>query len=219
MVAAKTSPTTQPPSGECLTVQVRDRDQPTMIAGRYLEHDGRQYLYSWIAAKGILQSRAARSWSRPDQRRRLRRRVAVPSRARRCEMANRTVQCSDCMTAVEEPARIEDRKPCPNCGSIARMINVTLTDTAQAHERLGVKMRHGEVGKVQPFREQISGDDFHRDSKQWRQVTRVIDREHDRYTERIIDATGNVVRDVEEPLSQHRGHGAAKRRAEEPPAS
>jgi len=33
-----------------------------------------------------------------------------------------------------------------------------------------------------------------------------------RYTERIVDAAGNVVRNVDEPLSEHRGHGTAKRR-------
>jgi hypothetical protein len=39
-----------------------------------------------------------------------------------------------------------------------------------------------------------------------------------RYTERIVDATGNVVREIDEPLSQHRGHGAAKRRGSQPEA-
>ncbi len=31
-----------------------------------------------------------------------------------------------------------------------------------------------------------------------------------------MDATGNVVREIDEPLSQHRGHGAAKRRGSQP---
>jgi hypothetical protein len=89
---------------------------------------------------------------------------------------------------------------------------VTLTDSAQAHERLGIKARHGAVGTVKPFREQTSGDDYHQDTGEWRHVTRVIDREHDRYTERVIDTAGDVVREVDEPLSEHRGRGAAKRR-------
>jgi hypothetical protein len=37
-----------------------------------------------------------------------------------------------------------------------------------------------------------------------------------RYTERIVDAAGNVVRDVDEPLSDHRGHGTAKRGGSRP---
>jgi hypothetical protein len=41
----------------------------------------------------------------------------------------------------------------------------------------------------------------------------VIDREKGRYRERITDEAGNLVRPVvDEPLSEHRGHGAAKRR-------
>lgn len=88
---------------------------------------------------------------------------------------------------------------------------MTLTDTAQAHERFGIKARHGDVGEVKPYREQISGDDYHRDTGEWRHLSRVIDRERDRYTERVSDAAGNVVRDVDEPLSEHRGHGAARR--------
>ncbi len=125
---------------------------------------------------------------------------------------NRTVSCSGCGTSVPEPLRIEDREPCPTCGSMARTFAVTLTDSAEVHDGLGYTARHGDVGKVKPFREAYSGLDYHRDSKEWREVYRVVDRENDSYTERIRDAAGNVVRDVGEPLSQHRGRGAAKRR-------
>jgi hypothetical protein len=127
------------------------------------------------------------------------------------QTSNRTAWCSDCGELVEEPAQIKDREPCPSCGSLARRFELTLTATVQVHGRIGLKARHGDVGKVKPHLEQTSGDDFHRDSGEWRQLSRVIDREHDRYTERIIDAAGDVVREIDEPLSGHRGHGAAKR--------
>jgi hypothetical protein len=68
----------------------------------------------------------------------------------------------------------------------------------------------------QAVREAFTGFDYHRRHKAVRQVCRVVDRESDRYTERIVDATGNVVREIDEPLSQHRGHGAAKRRRSQP---
>jgi hypothetical protein len=131
---------------------------------------------------------------------------------------NTTVWCSGCGTFVPEPRRIEDREPCPTCGSTARTFAVTLTDSAEAYDSLAYKARHGDVGKVKPYREAFTGSDYHRDSKEWRQFSRVVDRENDRYTERIMDAAGNVVRDVGEPLSQHRGHGAAKRRGSQPGA-
>lgn len=129
---------------------------------------------------------------------------------------NTTVSCSGCGTSVPEPPRIKDRKPCPTCASMARTFAVTLTDKVEAHDGLASKARHGDVGKVRPYREAYTGSDYHRDSRKWRQVSRVVDRENNRYTERIVDAAGNVVREINEPLSQHRGHGAAKRRRPQP---
>jgi hypothetical protein len=127
------------------------------------------------------------------------------------EEPNTTVSCSGCGASVPEPGRIEDREPCPACGSTARTFAKTFTDTAEAHDSLATKARHGDVGKVKPHREAFTGFDYHRDTQEWRQVFRVVDREGDRYTERIVDAAGNVVRDVDEPLSEHRGRGAARR--------
>jgi hypothetical protein len=127
-------------------------------------------------------------------------------------MSGRTVQCSQCGTLVEELARIEDRRPCLSCGSLARTFGVTLTDSVEAHDSTGLKARHGDVGKVKPYLESFHGDDYHRDSGEWRQVSRVVDRDYDRYTERITDAEGNPVREVDEPLSEHTGRGAAKPR-------
>jgi hypothetical protein len=64
-------------------------------------------------------------------------------------MSGRTVQCSDCGALVKEVARIEDRQPCPTCGSLARTFGVTITDSVEAHDSTGLKARHGDVGKGQ----------------------------------------------------------------------
>ena len=129
---------------------------------------------------------------------------------------NTTVSCSECGASVLEQGQVDDPEPCPGCGSTARTFAVTFTDATAAYDSLATKARHGEVGKVKPYREAFTGFDYHRDSKEWRQVSRVVDREGDRYTERIVDAAGNVVRDVDEPLSDHRGYGTAKRRGSRP---
>ena len=48
------------------------------------------------------------------------------------------------------------------------------------------------------------------------QKRRVIDNRSDRYIEHIVDPlTGKVLRDVDEPLSAHQGHGSAKTRKKE----
>ena len=60
--------------------------------------------------------------------------------------------------------------------------------------------------------EQQAGDDFHRASGKWFKKERIIDRENDRYYEKFTDPdTGVVTRFCDEPLSQHVGHGSAKR--------
>jgi hypothetical protein len=88
---------------------------------------------------------------------------------------------------------------------------VTLTDAAVVYDSLATKARHGDVGQAKPYREAFTGFDYHRDSQEWRQVSRVVDRENNRCTERIVDASGDVVRDVDGPLNDHLGHGATKR--------
>jgi hypothetical protein len=76
----------------------------------------------------------------------------------------------------------------------------------EIHERADVKARRAGVGR--PFLEQRVGDDFHRASGTWRRIRRVIDREKNRYVETVTDAGGQVVRDVDVPLDEHRGHGS-----------
>ena len=60
--------------------------------------------------------------------------------------------------------------------------------------------------------EQQAGEELYRASGKWFQKERIIDRENDRYVERYTDTeTGVVTRHCDEPLSQHVGHGSAKR--------
>ncbi len=61
--------------------------------------------------------------------------------------------------------------------------------------------------------EQTSGDDLWRARGKWMKLERLVDRENDLYRKIIADPeTGEVVIRVEKPLSQHRGHGSAKRK-------
>jgi hypothetical protein len=81
--------------------------------------------------------------------------------------------------------------------------------------QLGYKARHQGGGR--PFREGKVGDDLHRDSDRWNYLQRDIDHEHDWYDEKIVDpTTGNVIREVHEPLSQHRNRGSARPDRHEP---
>ncbi len=129
------------------------------------------------------------------------------------EQSKSTMKCQDCDEVLNEPTDtpVDQRSPCPNCGSKARHFEVVISETIEVHEKLGVKARHGVKGK--PFLESVSGDDLHRKSGKWMTLERVIDRENDKYKETGTDSkTGEVVHHCEEPLSQHQGHGSDKKK-------
>jgi hypothetical protein len=69
-----------------------------------------------------------------------------------------------------------------------------------------LKMKGRPRGGGKPSIEQQVGTQLHRASGRWRQIVRIIDRRNDRYVETIQD-DGIAVRDVDVPLSEHRGHG------------
>jgi len=127
-----------------------------------------------------------------------------------------TVKCGNCGLQLDEDTSTstETRLPCPACGSMTRAIHVTVHDTVTIREKLGMKGRHADGGK--PFIEQVHGADLHRDTGTWRHLSRIIDRENDQYYEVVKDpVTGKILHECREPLSKHRGHGAAKRKLDE----
>ena len=124
---------------------------------------------------------------------------------------NTTVLCGKCKVALKEDSHIrpDECVPCPSCGSTARIFEVTIHDGIVMKSKLGMKARHSSGKK--PFIEQVTGDDFHRKTAKWMNVSRVYDREHDLYKEIITDpVTREVIHECIEPLSEHTGHGSAK---------
>ena len=122
------------------------------------------------------------------------------------------VYCGNCGLKLEEDssATTENRLPCPLCGSMTRAIKVAVLDVASCKEKLKTKARP--QGRRKPSYEHVKGDDFHRDTKTWRHLDRVIDHDNDEYHEIVKNPkTGEILHECHEPLSQHRGHGAAKK--------
>ena len=61
----------------------------------------------------------------------------------------------------------------------------------------------------------LGGDDFNRKLGKFVKLERVIDREKNWYKKRVTDPdTGEVLYECEEPLTDHRGHGSARREKE-----
>lgn len=115
------------------------------------------------------------------------------------------IRCSDCGEELDAHA-----DACPRCGSRNRSVHVAITGSLEALEQISLKKKR--PGEREPFQEIKAGDEIYRETGERRRVERVIDRERDRYYERIEDLSGDVIRHVDEPLSQHRGHGYAKKK-------
>jgi hypothetical protein len=74
---------------------------------------------------------------------------------------------------------------------------------------LSLKARDGQTGKL--FNEQKIGEEFFHRTGRWRRLRRLIDRCGNRYLQHIEDAeTGEVLQHVDEPLTEHQGHGSAR---------
>jgi hypothetical protein len=94
-----------------------------------------------------------------------------------------------------------------------RQIRVELTETLEFHASLGYKAKS--QGKGKPYLEGRTGDDLHRKTGKWMLLERVIDRARNWYKELITDSeTGKVVHHCEEPLTDHRDRGSAKKKSE-----
>jgi hypothetical protein len=119
-----------------------------------------------------------------------------------------------CGRVLDEPPGlpVDQRKPCPECGSLGRLHKVEIHEELKLEGHLGMRSRHPGKGKWKV--QQHEGDSFFHKTGVWHRVSRLLDRVNDLYRERVIDEHGEVIRDSEEPLSKHIDHGSAKRRSE-----
>ncbi|MCX5995975.1 MAG: zinc-ribbon domain-containing protein [Chloroflexi bacterium] len=116
-------------------------------------------------------------------------------------MASVKFHCTKCGKEIEP-----NQKPCPFCGcSEAKIVAVMSDDTVEAKETS--KLMERRKGFKRPIREVIQGwfPSISSRFKKGVDKVRVIDRENDEYHETVKDAsTGEVTREVHEPLTQHR---------------
>ena len=131
----------------------------------------------------------------------------------------KAVYCGGCQRALIEAADLprSQRVPCPECGSTLRRFSVHLQSEGRGHSTLALKAKS--PGMRKPFLELKQGDDLHRVTGLWSSLLRVIDRRRNRYQEQIVDIeSGEILRNVDEPLTDHRGRGSAKGQSDEPDA-
>jgi predicted nucleic acid-binding Zn-ribbon protein len=125
------------------------------------------------------------------------------------------VDCAACgyvFDDTDEAMSIDSREPCPQCGATAR----------KAHARFEAELKptsslHG-VGytgrKANWFAKFWSRTELFKLSNRYHKVERSLNKRADEYNEVIHDAaSGELVREVHEPLSKHQGHGSAKKKS------
>lgn len=107
--------------------------------------------------------------------------------------------------------RSDAQVPCPGCG--AGEVTVTLdTGAATASGEALVVLEKGE-GKKRLRRLRKIWEEIFRKTGRLHLLDQEVDPAKDRYRKRIVDTeTGEVLRNEDKPLSEHQGHGSAKRR-------
>lgn len=94
---------------------------------------------------------------------------------------------------------------------MSRHVGITLTDTAVTiHESLAVKAKS--PGERKPFLESKQGDSYSTKRGRFMTLLQIVDRRNNRYRKLVADPeTGEVIRDVDERLTDHKGYGSAKK--------
>ena len=86
-----------------------------------------------------------------------------------------------------------------------------MVESVIARDGLGVKAKR--TGQKKPFVETLSFPSLFRRLGKLVHHQRVIDRDNNLYYEKIVDyETGAVLHEQKEPLSEHFGHGSAKKK-------
>lgn len=120
------------------------------------------------------------------------------------------VYCASCDCAIEcDCNELGARVPCPSCGETKRVVHVSAIESMRVVDGVGMKFKRDGVKK--PVLEQFDMPSYSRSRNEYVRRVSVIDREDDRYFEKVsVYGTGEVLHHCEEPLSEHVGHGSAK---------
>ena len=113
------------------------------------------------------------------------------------------VFCGDCELSLNEPSDLptEERQPCPNCGSVKRLVKVGIYETLTMHE--SVRARSQRPSKGGWIVDVLSGDDYTRMLEGWGRRELTKDRERDQYRELIELHDGTRIESVARLRDHH----------------
>lgn len=117
--------------------------------------------------------------------------------------------CFACRTLLAEVGETKPKGPCPKCGNATRVSYLPGEEFELVVDGFSTRSRSPFGGRWF-YKSQELHSVFRRTGAN-HFVQRVIDRDRNEYHERVIDVeTGEVVREVHEPLSDHTGRGSAR---------
>lgn len=123
--------------------------------------------------------------------------------------------CKDCGAQLDEVlATQEGRQPCPACGSMKRCSDESLADGVVMGTDTHTKGYVGGISRTKGLKfESKDGDSMSTERGRLMKRNQLVDKQNNQYIKKVIDpATGEVLRDVDKPLSDHTDHGSAKRK-------
>ena len=127
-----------------------------------------------------------------------------------------TINCSNCGASSPAVDPVIVRK-CSQCGSDAVNVcqSLEINETFTARDSIGGMVKDPSRPSDQKVRQRFKGgDDFWCKASRWVHRVLSIDRDRNRYFERVTDPeTGEVIHECDEPLTEHLGHGSDKKRS------
>lgn len=122
-------------------------------------------------------------------------------------MESITYTCAKCSEVIKPTPKV-----CPQCGGTKRIINMVVVDKIVFHDSIQGRLKRIINGKIKVIHKQKIGDSYHRDTKKWNFRKMIVDLLNNRYVETITDKeTGEIIKHTDEKLSDHIGHGSAKK--------
>lgn len=122
--------------------------------------------------------------------------------------------CADCSAPIDVAADTsEKRAACAGCGSTKRRHDAS-GHLEASPARVSIAFKVTGPGQKKARLEVRSGASKSHYLCKLVDHQRLIDRGNDRYIEVVTDfESGEVIHRTDEPLSEHRGHGSAKKKA------
>ncbi len=106
----------------------------------------------------------------------------------------------------------EKANPCPACGSTIRRISENVVEKIVAGTDMHTKVYIAGKSRKKGVRfETKDGDSLSTDRGRFMKRHQLVDKENKWYKKTVVDPeTGEVLRDIDEPLPDHKGRGSAK---------